>query len=345
MILPQMDNSRRALVTGGLGFVGSHVAAELLKRDYDITILDDGSNANPDAVAEYNNHPRVRIVNGSTLDIDALAGAARGCGQIYHLAAIVGVRRVAGNPRGVLDAHVESAHNVVHICKERRLPLLYVSSSEVYGSAESRGSNSARAFHESDAPGFDRTRIATDGRAAYAYSKWLGEQAVAQLAEAGIPAVVVRPFNMIGAGQSFESGSLVPSLILQALTTFEMRLESDGGATRAWLPVRDAARAFVELMHCGSAQGRIINVGGTRVLSILQIAELLKEILGFEASIHLHQKTTPAGMVTIRDRRPDLARFYECLGWRPESPVSGALEEAVQFARRSSIICAGAAAI
>jgi UDP-glucose 4-epimerase len=297
-----------------------------------VVVLDDRSNSNPSVLAEFANHPSVEIVVGSTLRSRDVDSAIRGCTEVYHLAATVGVRRVAGRAASVYAANVRGAACVTGACKRWGVPLLFVSSSEVYGSADAAVAGCNKKFAESDAPGFDASSAASDGRAAYALSKWEGERMALEAASAGVPAVVVRPFNMIGAGQSVRSGALVPSLLHHAFEDGVLPLEGDGSSTRAWLPVVDAARAMVELLHCGRARGRVVNLGGTRVLSILEIAELVRARIASPCTIRLQQKTAPAGIVTIRDRRPDLTFLEHCLGTLPRTPLEKALSDAIEFA-------------
>ncbi|MBI3817768.1 MAG: NAD(P)-dependent oxidoreductase [Planctomycetes bacterium] len=327
-----------AVVTGGLGFVGTHVVRELLSRGRRVRILDDGSNAcdaSREAFAHVND---VEVVDGSTLSRETVRNAVAGASELYHLAAIVGVRRVAADPAFVLQSNRLGAETVFGECERAGVPVLYMSSSEVYGSGAA-----GRAFRENDAPGFCIDRISHDGRAAYAYSKWLGERLALEAAARGHRIVSVRPFNIVGAAQSEASGSLVPSLVAAALRGENLRLEGDGGATRAFAWAPEVARALVELLHCDAAFGSIVNVGGTDVRTIRSVAELILQITGSDSKIQFRESVVPRGVTAVAHRRADLSRLCEWIGWAPSAPLSRAVLDAVEFA--SGRIAAPAAAI
>lgn len=322
-------NDGIAVVTGGLGFVGSHVARELLQRGRRVRILDDGSNAGVFCKDEFLLDSRVELVEGSTLDRDRVRACLSGASELYHFAAMVGVARVAADPAFVLYSNREGASSVVAECERAAAKLLFISSSEVYGSAPR-----PRAFHESDAPGFCMDRILTDGRAAYAYSKWLGERTALAAAERGLSVVIARPFNIVGAGQSLASGALLPKVVSAALNGETIQLEGDGTQTRAFAWAPEAARAFVELLHCGAAPGTVVNVGGREVRSIHSVAEAARALVGSRSTIQLRESVVPRGVGSIAHRRADLTKLLELLGWVPSAPLLYALRDAVLHARR-----------
>jgi UDP-glucose 4-epimerase len=331
-VIARDDLSARApsLVTGGLGFLGSHVVRECLRRGRRVRILDDGSSADPNHRREFARDPRVELWHGSVHDAELVRRAVDGAGEAFHLAAIVGVRRVALDPRGVLANNTLGARIVVDRCEAARIPLLFVSSSEVYG-AGSLG----MPFREEDAPRFDAAAAASDGRAAYALSKWLGEERCRAAARRGLPVVIARPFNAVGSGQSAAGGALVPNLIRAALRGEPLLLEGDGGSTRAFADAEEIASAFLDLLDRPAAHGLAVNVGGRHVHSIAEIAALVDQIIGIRSRVITGARVARGGAGRIAHRSADLSRLRALLGWAPSRPVRGAIERAVERARAS----------
>jgi UDP-glucose 4-epimerase len=269
----------------------------------------------------------VDVRQGSVADGAALRRALEGIDTVFHLAAIVGVRRVAEDPRGVLAANVAGARAVVDACQEVDARLLFVSSSEIYGS----GARGAR-FSESDAPGFDARRVGADGRAAYAESKRLGEEMCLTAAGRGLRVAVVRPFNGVGAGQRPESGALVPSLLECAFAGRPIFLEGAGAPTRAFTDAEEMARAFYEIATSPRAQGRIVNVGGAAVHSLRQVAELVLARTGSRSPIADAGPSLVANVAAVSHRAPDLTLLRQVLGWAPSRPLAYSVDRAAAAA-------------
>lgn len=315
-----------ALVTGGLGFLGSHLVTELRRRGSRVRVLDDGSNARAATRAAFGGDAGIECWEGSVCDRSLARQAVEGAAEVYHLAAIVGVRRVASDPWGVLRSNVDGARAIVEACSSAGTPLLFVSSSEVYGDGAP-----GKAFREEDAPGFDAAAAYRDGRVAYALSKWIGEQRCLEASSRGLPVVVARPFNAVGAGQSEASGALVPSLVAAALRGEALPIEGDGLATRAFADAAEIAAAFVDLLRSGRAFGHAVNVGSDDVRSILEVARLVRDAAGLDVPLAFAPEV-PA-VCAVRHRRPDLARLGRTIGWVPARPIEGALARAVASAR------------
>jgi UDP-glucose 4-epimerase len=316
------------LVTGGLGFLGSHVVRELRRRGRRARILDDGSSGNPNHREEFAREPGVELWHGSVHDAPLVRRAVQGACSVFHLAAIVGVRRVALDPAGVLRANVLGSRNVVDACEGARTPLLFVSSSEVYGPG-----SLGLPFRESDAPGFDAAAAAHDGRAAYALSKWMGEERCREAARRGLPVVIARPFNAVGGGQSTATGALVPSLVRAALRGEPLLLEGDGDSTRAFADAEEIAAAFVDLLDSPAARGAAVNVAGRHIHSVREVAAMVQKIVGIEGRVVAGARVAPGSVGRIAHRSADLLRLSELLGWVPARPLRGAIERAVDAAR------------
>lgn len=318
----------RVLVTGGLGFLGRHVVAECRRRGSFVRILDSDGGLCP-----FGGDAGVECRRGSVEDRGALASAVNGMDAVFHLAGTVGVRRVARDPLGVYERHVAGARAVVEMCQEYRVSLLFASSSEVYGAGPP-----GVQFAESDPPGFDPRRIRFDGRAAYAASKWEGEQVCREAIRQGLRATVVRPFNAVGPGQSPETGALVPTVVAAALRDAPILLEANGEPTRSFTDARDMARAFVELAAGGRAVGAIVNVGSENVSSVREIATRIVRWTGSNSELRDGGPSLVDGVAPVLHRAPDLTQLRRLLGWVPSRTLTPAMVRGIGAAigRRGS---------
>jgi len=310
------------LVTGGAGFLGRSVVAELARRGCSVAVLDDGSTGDLDGVRALG----ADVFVGSAGDRQALECAARGASRVLHLAAIVGVARVAADPGRVLEENLRGARIVIRFCEERRLPLLFTSSSEVYGDG-----GADRLLSESDAPGFDLRAAGRDGRAAYALSKWVGERLALAAGERGLPVVVARPFNVAGHGQSEESGAVMARFAAAALAGDPLAVEGDGSATRCFAEVSEAAAAFVDLLDSPSARGEIVNVGSSVKITIRELAESFVRRARSRSPVVVGARNA-AAVSSIRHRAPDLSRLERHIGWIPDAPIEKCIDGALRHA-------------
>ncbi len=315
------------LVTGGAGFIGSHMCEHLVDRADRVTILDDLSTGCADNVARLEGDPRFRLVVGSVTDAELVGELVRDADAIVHLAAVVGVRLVLDEPLRTIETNVHGTDVVLHAASRRGVPVLVASSSEVYGPG------AIPPLREDDAL---RLGPAQEARWTYARSKVLAETMALEHARVrGLPAVVVRLFNTVGPRQLGRYGMVLPRFVQQAVAGEPITVYGDGSQTRSFVHVRDTVRACLALLETPAARGRVFNVGSDREVSILSLAELVRDVAKSRSPI-VRMPYREAYGVDFADfprRRPDVARLAAVAGYRAESSLEDIVHEAVARAR------------
>jgi len=311
------DSRTSALITGGAGFIGSHLVDHLLAHGHAVTVIDDlstGSRANLPA-----SHPRLTFIHAplaaALFDIDLASFS-----HIYHLAAAVGVRRVVLNPidaieRNTLDA-VVLLRALAQLPSTRTPRTLIASSSEVYGKSD------RVPFAEGDDAVYGPT---TSRRWSYALTKALAEHlALAHHEHAALPVVIVRLFNTVGPRQVGEHGMVLPRFVERALQALPLEVHADGSQTRCFCDVRDVVPALQALLDCPAAIGRVVNVGSDAEISLLDLARLVHATLSSDAGIRFipyHEALGP-GFEDLPRRRPDLSVIRSLISFRPKVPLA-----------------------
>lgn len=303
----------RVLVTGGAGFIGSHLVERLLSRGDEVVVVDDlstGSRSNLPA-----SHERLALVQADLREW--LHGGATEAGafdEIYHMAAAVGVELVIADPIGSIETNTEQTSALLRYASgggAGRPAVLVASSSEVYGKSE------RVPFHEDDDVVYGPT---TATRWSYACSKALDEYlALAHHRHHGLRVVIARLFNTVGPRQVGRYGMVLPRFVGAALAGESLRVFGDGQQVRCFCDVRDVARGLIDLLHEPAAHGRIFNVGGSSDVSILELAKTVIEVLGSSSDIELvpYDKAYGPGFEDLRRRVPDLTRLLEAIDFRP----------------------------
>lgn len=320
---------RRALVTGGAGFIGSHLVESLVARGDEVTIVDNlstGRLTNLDAVL-----PKVRFIEASVAESIGELERLAPFDEVYHLAAAVGVRRIIERPVESIETNVvETAALLRFACAHERRgapapPTLVASSSEVYG----KGVRSP--FREDDDCLYGPT---TAFRWSYACSKAIDEHlALAHHASDGLPVVVARFFNTVGPRQVGEYGMVLPNFVGAVLKGEPPRVFGDGAQSRCFCDVRDVAPALPRLLRTPECHGRVFNVGSDRSVTIRELAELVARTLGsrVEPVLVPYDRAYGPGFEDLRERRPDLSRIRGAIGFAPSIP----LEQTVRDLARS----------
>jgi UDP-glucose 4-epimerase len=305
----------RVLITGGAGFIGSHLVEHLLARGDEVAVLDDLSTGSLDNLEAVRGHAGLEVVVGSILDRAALERMTAGRDRVYHLAAAVGVRLIVDHPLTGMRTNIHGTENVLDACRDTGTPLLLVSTSEIYGK------------NASDRLGEESDRILGSpllSRWTYAAAKGIDEAfAHAYWTEFGLPVSIVRLFNTVGPRQTGRYGMVVPTLIGQALRGEPLTVFGDGRQTRCFSYVGDVVPAIRAIADDPRSQGNAFNLGGAQEIAIGDLAERIVELLGSSSEIVRvpYEQAYGAGYEDMRRRVPDNTRAEELVGFIPRTGV------------------------
>jgi UDP-glucose 4-epimerase len=299
----------RALVTGGAGFIGSHLCRYLVGQGHDVSVLDDLSTGSAANIADLVDSGAVRLVEASILDPAAVNEGVRGKDAVFHLAAAVGVRTILNDPLHSLRVNLHGTENVVEAAVAHGVPFGIASTSEVYG--------------KNDADGLpeDADRILGSpllSRWSYAAAKGLDELvAHTRGTETGTPCVSYRLFNVVGPRQTARYGMVLPRFVAQATANEPITVYGDGTQRRCFGSVHDVVPAMVTLLRTPAAHGKAVNLGGREETSIRGLAELVRDLTGSDSEIRLvpYDVAYSAGFEDMRRRMPDLSLAHQLIGY------------------------------
>jgi UDP-glucose 4-epimerase len=303
------------LVTGGAGFIGSHLVARLLADDKSVVVIDDLSTGSLDNLEAVKSHPRLRVIVSTVSGCAELPQLAATAESIYHLAAAVGVELVVNSPMHTLQTNLHETEVLLEAVGAHRVPVLLTSSSEVYGKSQ------APAFNEEDDLLIGPPHQARWG---YACSKLMDEfLALACAKERSLPVVVVRLFNTVGPRQTGRYGMVVPRFIASATSGQPLQVYGDGSQTRCFCLVTDTVEALVRLQGCPAACGQVFNVGSTEEVSIVQLARLVIEVLGSRSTIEFipYSRAYGTGFEDMQRRKPLVDKLARVTGFRPATSL------------------------
>jgi len=311
------------LVTGGAGFIGSHLTDSLVRDGHTVIVLDDLSAGSRDNLSLSLGSGRVELVEASVLDSGIVDDCVRAADVCVHLAARLGVRQIVGHPLGALRENVLGVDVVMSAAARHRRRLLFSSSSEVYGKVN----------HYGLTEGDDRLLGSpAKSRWSYAIAKQYGEAlAHAYAKERGVEMTAVRLFNTVGARQSNAYGMVLPRFVAQALAGEPLTVYGDGSQTRCFTDVRDVVRAL-RLLLDRDAVG-VFNVGSSRSVRVLDLARLVVELTASASPIVFvpYEQAHPAGFEELGNRSPDTSALRGLTGWVTEWAVEQTIASVVQF--------------
>jgi UDP-glucose 4-epimerase len=322
----------RALVTGGAGFIGSHLCEALLADGWEVFALDDLSTSTIDNVAHLKERWDFHLVVDSVLSPAVVNELVHKCDVVYHLAAAVGVRLIVEQPVHTLVTNVQGTEIVLEHCNRFEKRVLIASTSEVYGD------------HREDVPlAEDSRRIygpTTARRWAYADSKAMDELlTLAYHQERGLDAVIVRLFNTVGPRQSGQYGMVIPRFVERALSGRPLEIHGDGTQTRCFCHVADTVRALTALMDERSTSGEIFNVGSSSQIKILDLAKRVLAMTRSQSELEFipYDKVYGQGIEDMYHRMPSTEKIRKAIGWEPTLDLDVILADVIKHTRTAPV--------
>jgi len=311
------------LITGGAGFVGSHLAEELLRRGHEVFVIDDLSTGTILNIRHLKAEPRFHYIIDTCANRSLLAELVDGVDIIYHMAAAVGVRLIVESPVRTIETNIKLTELVLEAAQKKKKPVFVASTSECYGKSNDIP------FREDGELVLGPT---SKGRWSYACSKLIDEfLAIAYYRERQLPTVVGRLFNTVGPRQTGQYGMVVPTFVKQALSGEPVTVYGDGKQSRCFTHVHDVVRALIELMDRPDAYGQVFNMGNTEEVSILGLAEQVIARAKSSSQIVFvpYEKAYEPGFEDMPRRVPDIGKINRLIGWRPTIGLSQILDDVI----------------
>lgn len=318
-------NKKSILITGGAGFIGSHLAEKLLKTGAEVFVIDDLSTGSLKNIAHLKNDKNFHFVKGTILDRSKMEKLIKKASQIYHLAAAVGVKTVIDKPLESFLLNMRGTEIILDMAAKYKVPVLFTSTSEIYGK------NDKLPFSE------ESDRIygsAYHSRWGYAMSKGGDEfLSLAYYREKGLPVVIVRLFNVIGPRQTGFYGMVVPRFVQQALADEPMTVYGDGYQTRCFGYVDDVVNALIKLTNDSKAVGHIFNLGSDEEISIKELAHKIKKMTSSQSRIIFvpYAKVYGHDFDDMAHRKPDLSKIKGLIGYRPQVSLEQSLSKIIKY--------------
>lgn len=318
------------LVTGGSGFIGSHLTEHLLNEGSSVTVIDDLSTGQASNLAHLAQHPNLEVIHSDLGDPDLVRDVCRKADRVYHLAAAVGVALIAEKPYASIHRNIYPTQLLLDSLIEqkrtgRAIPFFLASTSEVYGK------NPKDVWSEDDDLVFGST---TKPRWSYGVSKAIDEfLALSCVREHGLPVIVGRFFNVVGPRQTGAYGMVLPRFVTAARENRPLQVHDDGQQVRCFAHVADVVRGVTKLIETPATHGRVYNIGSNRPVSILELAKRVCAIVNPAASIH-HQTYAEAynkDFEDVRRRVPDLTRIRQAIGFEPTHDIDSIIRDVLRY--------------
>jgi UDP-glucose 4-epimerase len=317
----------RVLITGGAGFIGSHLADAYLKRGDEVLVIDDLSTGTIDNIQHLKSNPRFQYTIDSVHNQPVTAELVDQSDIVVHLAAAVGVKLIVESPVRTIETNVRGTEVVLALANKKQKRVLIASTSEVYGLS-------------ADVPFREDGNLVmgatTKGRWSYACSKAIDEfLALAYWREKKLPTTIVRLFNTVGPRQTGRYGMVIPTFVKQALAGRPITVYGNGKQTRCFGYVGDVVGALIKLMDHSDSVGQVFNIGSTEEISILQLAEKVKELTHSDSDIVFvpYDEAYEEGFEDMPRRVPDTSKINQLVGFKPEMKLDGILETVISFHR------------
>jgi UDP-glucose 4-epimerase len=328
------DTHMRVLITGGAGFIGSHLAEAYLKRGDEVYIIDDLSTGSLDNINHLKETTRYRqrlfVHIDTILNRDTLLELVGICDVVHHLAAAVGVRYILDHPMESIKANIQGTEIILELCNKFKKKVLIASTSEVYGK-------------HTHAPLIETDNIiygpSSKFRWSYAASKLMDEfMALAYHRTTGLPVTVVRLFNTVGPRQTGTYGMVIPRFVSQALKNEPLTVYGDGSQTRTFTYVKDVVWGLIELIEHPAAFGEVFNIGGIEEISILKLAERIITATGSASTIEMisYDKAFGKDFEDMQRRVPSVEKIEKLVGFDPKTSLETILTNVIDFARQKT---------
>ncbi|HEX2825358.1 MAG TPA: GDP-mannose 4,6-dehydratase [Burkholderiales bacterium] len=315
----------KVLITGGAGFIGSHMAERLLERGDEVYVVDDLSTGAIENIQHLKSHPNFTYYIESVGDTRLMAELVDLCDVIYHLAAAVGVRLIVESPVATIETNIRCTDVVLKLAAKKRKRVLITSTSEVYGKRDKVP------FREDDDLIMGPT---SKGRWSYACSKAIDEfLAIAYWKEKKVPTVVARLFNTVGPRQTGRYGMVIPNFVKQALAGEDITVFGDGQQTRCFTHVHDAVGALIGLADHHDAVGEVYNIGNSGEISMMELAQRVKALTGSKSKIVLipYTEAYEDGFEDMQRRVPDIGKIQRLIQYSPKKTLDDILASVIEF--------------
>jgi len=315
----------RALITGGAGFIGSHLAEELLRRGDLVYVIDDLSTGRLENLENVMSSPRFGIAVETILNETVMDRLVSECDIIYHLAAAVGVELIVSKPVEVIQTNILGTDMVLKLANRYLKKVVITSTSEIYGKSDHVP------FKESDDRILGST---TKNRWSYSSSKAIDEfLALAYHKEKKLEVIIVRLFNTVGPRQTGRYGMVLPRFVVQALKGEPITVYNDGSMIRCFTYVTDVVDAMINLAHHSEATGQIFNVGSTEAIRIKELAMKIKEKTNSDSPIKYvpYDEAYEQGFEDMAVRVPDLSKIKALIGYQPSINLDGILDKVIEY--------------
>jgi len=305
----------KALITGGAGFIGSHLGEYLISLGHQVAAIDDLSTGRLENIQALARNPRFHLAIDTITNEVVMDRLASECDVIYHLAAAVGVEMIVRSPVHTIETNIMGSAAVFRVANRYRRKVVLTSTSEIYGKSDKVP------FAEDDDRVLGPT---TRSRWSYSTSKAVDEfLALAYHKERALPVLIVRLFNTIGPRQTGRYGMVVPRFVAQALAGQPLTVYGDGTQSRCFADVRDVVRGIVALADCPAADGQVVNLGSTREVTITELARLVLQLTASRSPIAQvpYEQAYEAGFEDMQRRVPDVGKVKRLIGWQAEIPL------------------------
>ena len=318
----------RALITGGAGFVGSHLSEALLDAGHEVFVLDNLSTGSIDNIEHLKDRQRFHYTVDSVTNEPVLAEMIDRCDVVFHLAAAVGVKLIVEAPVHTIETNVHGTEVVLTHANKKKKLVVVASTSEVYGKT-------------TDVPFREDTDLRLGPtwkqRWAYACSKAVDEfLAMAYWKEKKLPIIIVRLFNTVGPRQTGQYGMVIPTFVRQALAGNPITVFGDGSQSRSFTYVGDVVAGLIELVQEPRAVGEVFNIGNIHEISIRELAEKIKEMTGSRSAIVTipYEQAYEAGFEDMPRRVPDLSKIHQLIGYEPRVQLNEILQKVIEYFRQ-----------